>query len=98
MWVRLPPRAPIFVFCFNLDDALLRKLYEFCTRHLRSDDGIFSPSAGVRTTRPVKLAVPQGDPLRPFPEPIRPASPAQENFPACGFYGQAYMRMGTRRP
>ncbi len=63
MWVRLPPRAPIFVFCFNLADALLRKLYEFCTRHLRSDDGIFSPSAGVRTTRPVKLAVPQGDRL-----------------------------------
>jgi hypothetical protein len=45
MWVRLPPRAPTFVFCFHLVDALLRKLYLFCTRHLRSDDGIFSPCA-----------------------------------------------------
>ena len=45
MWVRLPPRAPVFPFCFQLVDAPLRKLYLFCTCHLRSNDGIIGPSA-----------------------------------------------------
>ena len=45
MWVRLPPRAPFFVICFHLVDAPLQKLYLFCTRHLRSDDGIIGPCA-----------------------------------------------------
>ena len=45
MWVRLPPRAPVFVLCFQLVDAPLRKLYLFCTCHLRSNDWIICPCA-----------------------------------------------------
>ncbi len=43
MWVRLPPRALFFVICFHLVDASLRKLYLFCTYHLRRNDRIIGP-------------------------------------------------------
>ncbi len=39
------PGHQSLVFCFHLVDSPLWKLYLICTRHLRSDDGIFSPCA-----------------------------------------------------
>src|SRR5215469_1229567 len=46
MWVRLPPRAPFFLFCFQLVHALFSNLYLFCTRYFLRWDRITRPSPG----------------------------------------------------
>ena len=96
MWVRLPPRAPLFVFCFHLVDALLPELYLICTCHLRSDDRIIGPCA---LHVGLKLLLPRANPRAVMffcdahalmAEQNRDAPPAPSNAkmslarPACG--------------
>src|SRR5215469_12167162 len=43
MWVRLPPRAPTYPFCFHLVHALPFNLYPFCTRNFLHEHRIALP-------------------------------------------------------